>query len=242
MKVCGVRTAGRRIESIETETGSRPLRHTASNYLLASGGILGGGIRGDRSGRVRETVFDLPLTAPQSRSKWLRPIFLDRRGHPVFQGGVSVDASFRPLGQDNAPLHENLWAAGSVLAHTDSIPRAQPRRNRDRDRLCRRAISGTRTMKLESTPIASMQSVPPNAVGASLDACIKCNICTSYCPVSEVTDSFPGPKYAAPQSERFREFGYPFVQDATNTNSPTASRRRVPRRIRRLLLRLPNLQ
>lgn len=121
MKVCGVRTAGRRIESVETETGSRPLRHTASNYLLASGGILGGGIRGDRSGRVRETVFDLPLTSPQSRSKWLRPIFLDRRGHPVFQGGVSVDASFRPLGQDNAPLHENLWAAGSVLAHTDSI-------------------------------------------------------------------------------------------------------------------------
>ena len=121
MKVCCVRTAGRRIEWIETESGSRPLRHTARNYLLATGGILGGGIRGDRCGRVRETVFDLPLTAPQTRSQWLRPIFLDKRGHPVFQGGVPVDTRFRPLGRDGAPVYDNLWAAGSVLAHTDPI-------------------------------------------------------------------------------------------------------------------------
>jgi glycerol-3-phosphate dehydrogenase subunit C len=30
----------------------------------------------------------------------------------------------------------------------------------------------------------------------SLDQCIKCNICTTACPVSAVTDLFPGPKYA----------------------------------------------
>lgn len=28
----------------------------------------------------------------------------------------------------------------------------------------------------------------------SLDRCIKCNICTAACPVSAVTDMFPGPK------------------------------------------------
>ncbi len=38
----------------------------------------------------------------------------------------------------------------------------------------------------------------------SLDQCIKCNICVSYCPVAEVTDLFPGPKYAGPQAQRFR--------------------------------------
>lgn len=38
----------------------------------------------------------------------------------------------------------------------------------------------------------------------SLDQCIKCNICTSACPVSAVSDLFPGPKYAAPQAGRFR--------------------------------------
>jgi glycerol-3-phosphate dehydrogenase subunit C len=43
------------------------------------------------------------------------------------------------------------------------------------------------------------------SVGPTLDECIKCNICTSYCPVAAVTDLFPGPKYAGPQAQRFRE-------------------------------------
>lgn len=38
----------------------------------------------------------------------------------------------------------------------------------------------------------------------SLDHCIKCNICTTACPVSAVTDKFPGPKYVGPQAQRFR--------------------------------------
>ena len=41
-------------------------------------------------------------------------------------------------------------------------------------------------------------------VTASIDACIKCNVCTTVCPVSRVTDAFPGPKYVGPQAERFR--------------------------------------
>ncbi|OGO13809.1 MAG: sn-glycerol-3-phosphate dehydrogenase subunit C [Chloroflexi bacterium RBG_16_47_49] len=38
----------------------------------------------------------------------------------------------------------------------------------------------------------------------SIDQCIKCNICTAACPVSAVTDLFPGPKYEGPQAGRFR--------------------------------------
>ena len=38
----------------------------------------------------------------------------------------------------------------------------------------------------------------------SLDQCIKCNICITACPVSAVTDLFPGPKYEGPQAGRFR--------------------------------------
>ncbi|MBN1220796.1 MAG: anaerobic glycerol-3-phosphate dehydrogenase subunit C [Anaerolineae bacterium] len=36
------------------------------------------------------------------------------------------------------------------------------------------------------------------------DLCIKCNICTSHCPVHRVTDLFPGPKFVGPQAQRFR--------------------------------------
>src|SRR3954453_15505260 len=41
----------------------------------------------------------------------------------------------------------------------------------------------------------------------SLDHCVKCTICESFCPVSNVTAKFPGPKYVGPQAERFRVQG-----------------------------------
>jgi len=58
-----------------------------------------------------------------------------------------------------------------------------------------------------------MQPITWHAVDHSLDECIKCNICTSYCPVAAVTDKFPGPKYAGPQAQRFRESGQPHSPD-----------------------------
>ena len=51
------------------------------------------------------------------------------------------------------------------------------------------------------------------SVGPTLDECIKCNICASYCPVAAVTDLFPGPKYVGPQAQRFRENGQPHSPD-----------------------------
>ena len=43
----------------------------------------------------------------------------------------------------------------------------------------------------------------------SLDHCVKCTICETVCPVSNVTPLFPGPKYVGPQAERYREQGEP---------------------------------
>jgi glycerol-3-phosphate dehydrogenase subunit C len=42
------------------------------------------------------------------------------------------------------------------------------------------------------------------ALRGTLDHCVKCTICETACPVAAVTPLFPGPKYAGPQSERFR--------------------------------------
>ena len=39
---------------------------------------------------------------------------------------------------------------------------------------------------------------------ATLDACVKCTICETSCPVSAVTPLFSGPKFVGPQAERFR--------------------------------------
>jgi len=39
---------------------------------------------------------------------------------------------------------------------------------------------------------------------ATLDACVKCTICETSCPVSAVTPLFSGPKFVGPRAERFR--------------------------------------
>jgi glycerol-3-phosphate dehydrogenase subunit C len=41
----------------------------------------------------------------------------------------------------------------------------------------------------------------------SLDHCVKCTICETFCPYSQVTPLFPGPKYVGPQAERYRGSG-----------------------------------
>ena len=38
----------------------------------------------------------------------------------------------------------------------------------------------------------------------SFDHCIKCTVCTVYCPVSRVTSNYPGPKQSGPDTERLR--------------------------------------
>jgi glycerol-3-phosphate dehydrogenase subunit C len=49
-----------------------------------------------------------------------------------------------------------------------------------------------------------MSTFEAHEISLSTDACIKCNVCQSYCPVSNVTDLFPGPKYVGPQAQRLR--------------------------------------
>ncbi len=51
---------------------------------------------------------------------------------------------------------------------------------------------------------------------SSLDHCVKCTICETACPVSNVTPLFPGPKYAGPQAERYREQGQPVDESSVD--------------------------
>lgn len=44
------------------------------------------------------------------------------------------------------------------------------------------------------------ENISPN----NFENCIKCTICTGYCPVSAVNPDYPGPKKAGPDGERYR--------------------------------------
>jgi glycerol-3-phosphate dehydrogenase subunit B len=102
-------------------TTTRPLKHRAENFLLATGGILGSGFNSDADGRVWEVILDLPLTTPQDRSEWFDGRFLSPGGHPVYTGGVMVNKDFQPVAGDGTLLYDNLWVSGHMLAGSDPI-------------------------------------------------------------------------------------------------------------------------
>jgi glycerol-3-phosphate dehydrogenase subunit C len=57
-----------------------------------------------------------------------------------------------------------------------------------------------------------MTDVLHELLRGSLDHCVKCTICETACPVSNVTPLFPGPKYVGPQAERLRVDDEPSVE------------------------------
>ncbi len=90
----------------------------SKGIILASGRFWAKGLYAYRKG-IKEAVFNLPVSQPAERSEWHREDFFDLRGHPVNQAGLETDDSCRPLGNSGKPAFENLFAAGSILAHQD---------------------------------------------------------------------------------------------------------------------------
>lgn len=109
------------LTAIYSEAAAREQRHRATRYVLATGGIAGGGVRAEHDGTLRETALGLPLRAPNARAEWLAPRFLDEAGHAVFRTGVAVDAQLRPLDPAGQVVYENVAVAGGAIAGYDPI-------------------------------------------------------------------------------------------------------------------------
>jgi glycerol-3-phosphate dehydrogenase subunit B len=102
------------------EVGGRAF--TARSWVLASGRFAGGGVVRDRA--LREPLLGLPILAAEGGQAGVhlagRPsatlTHRDRRvDQPLLSAGVQVDARLRPLGEDGAPVHDRLFAAGAVV-------------------------------------------------------------------------------------------------------------------------------
>jgi glycerol-3-phosphate dehydrogenase subunit B len=111
---------GQRVTAIYSEAAAREQRHRAEQYILATGGIIGGGLRADHQGNLRETALNLPVQVPP-RNTWFDARFLAEAGHPIFRAGVAVDQNMRPLDGSGTIVYENVRVAGSTLAGADPI-------------------------------------------------------------------------------------------------------------------------
>ena len=106
--------AGGRCRAVLVESKGHDSRLEALSFVLATGGIFGGGIKATPNGQ-QETVMGLPLFVP---ADWTRAEFLGEQ--PYAQMGVEADQTLRPLDPKSREVAlENVRIAGRTLAHYD---------------------------------------------------------------------------------------------------------------------------
>ncbi len=110
-----------RLSVVYTAAAAREQEHRANAFLLATGGVAGGGIRTDHTGAVWETALGLPLRAPGSRGEWFASRFLAEGGHPIYRAGLATDERMRPIDGDGRLVYQNVVVAGSALAGSDPL-------------------------------------------------------------------------------------------------------------------------
>ena len=111
---------GRRCEGIEVFRPPVITSYSADRYILATGRFIGGGLKANDE-KIFEPIFNLPLSQPQSREGWFRNSFFSDLPHPIHQVGILTNSSFQPVNEREEPILENVWVAGSILAHHHSI-------------------------------------------------------------------------------------------------------------------------
>ena len=109
-----------RLNGFSLGSASKSPVYRASAIVLATGKFFGGGLDSDRE-RVYETLLGLPVLHPPHRREWFNHRLLAPEGQPFNSFGVEVDQALRPVDPAGEVLYQNLFAAGGILAHADSM-------------------------------------------------------------------------------------------------------------------------
>ncbi|MBP3730070.1 MAG: anaerobic glycerol-3-phosphate dehydrogenase subunit B [Mailhella sp.] len=88
----------------------------ASQFIIATGGILGGGVA-TSPGKAWETIFNIPIKAPENPQEWSSTEIFGRSFFS--QMGVRVNADLKAIDDSGAVLYENVRFAGRTIGGYD---------------------------------------------------------------------------------------------------------------------------
>ncbi|HSQ25818.1 MAG TPA: glycerol-3-phosphate dehydrogenase subunit GlpB, partial [Anaerolineales bacterium] len=109
------------VRSVISEAAARRKPHIAKNYILATGGFLGGGFNTRENDYAQETIFGLQLASLSSRHEWFMPEFFTPTGQPFFRKGILVSRHFTPLDSQGLSILKNLAVVGGALDGFDPL-------------------------------------------------------------------------------------------------------------------------
>jgi glycerol-3-phosphate dehydrogenase len=121
MLVSNANIENKKVSAIWSSAAARQNAHSARYFVLASGGILGGGITTNEDGYAQDTVFGFPIEVPRIRSQWFQDQFLSHESHPIHTHGLRVDFGLHPVDDMDQVIYQNLYAVGNILGNCDPI-------------------------------------------------------------------------------------------------------------------------
>lgn len=103
-----------RLTSLEVNASGRPTPYEGSAFVFAPGGFESGALGVDSHGKVSDTILGLPLVGADGDDL----ICGDYWGtnQRLFSVGLGTNERGVVVNADGAPVYENLYAAGGVLA------------------------------------------------------------------------------------------------------------------------------
>jgi glycerol-3-phosphate dehydrogenase subunit B len=109
------------VARVLSEAAARSKPHQAAEYILATGGLLGGGLTASYQDGLQEQIFNLPVQASRDRNEWFQSQFLSEQPHPIYSCGVQVDQDLHPVNNESQKILNNLRITGSNLSGGDFI-------------------------------------------------------------------------------------------------------------------------
>ena len=107
---------GKKCIGIEVTHPPVTTSYSGDRYILATGRFIGGGLNADTE-KIFEPIFNLPVHQPESREDWYGKSFFTGLCHAIHQAGILIESSFCPIDERGNRILENVWVAGSILAH-----------------------------------------------------------------------------------------------------------------------------
>ncbi len=106
--------AGSKVEGFYAEAAARLNSFYSERFVLATGGILGGGFSKPFDRNIREDIFGLPVKLPSDP-----PNLGTVRQYQL--AGIQVNRQFQPINLDSEVILENLWCVGTCLYQADPV-------------------------------------------------------------------------------------------------------------------------
>lgn len=104
--------------SVTTEGFDRTREYFADKFIIATGGVYGGGIK-TALGEMHEQVLHIDIEVPANQLDWSNPKLFSKEKQAFALMGVNVDEQLRPLDKSGKVVADNVRIIGRTLAGYD---------------------------------------------------------------------------------------------------------------------------